>query len=198
MGKSFIEELWDYFVEFYLEANTAYPNLGMDGESIVSLPVIIAGLCIGTLVAVFAAMHESRVIGGYVRKMLEGKHIGKENAVTLEMLGTGERSSFGKALVRSVSLRRYVVCVEEEDFYEKKINGEIDTKEEYKHTVGEHFYIPEDKRIGAEFKYVKRSVKWWVIPIIVVGILVAFFALMLVIPYILELIDSFIGSFKSV
>ena len=70
MEKSFLEELWDYFVEFYLEAENIYPNLGMDGTSLVSLPVILAGLCIGTLIAVFAVMRDSRVIGAYVRDML--------------------------------------------------------------------------------------------------------------------------------
>ena len=197
MEKSFLEELWDYFVEFYLEAENIYPNLGMDGTSMVSLPVILAGLCIGTLIAVFAVMRDSRVIGSYVRDMLAKGSVGKENAVTLYELHTDERSGFGRALRRSVTLRRFVRCVEEEEFYEQR-DGDEPALEEYKHTEGEHYYIPEEKRIAAEFKYIKRGVRIWVLPIIFVGLIVAFFALMLVLPYILSLLDAFVGSFNSI
>lgn len=196
-GKSLLEELWDYFVEYYLEADTVYLNLGIEGNSIVSLPLILAGLCIGTMIAVFAVMRDSRVIGSYVRKMLENGKIDKENAVTLFELGTSERSDFAKALRRSVTLRRYVRCVEEEQFNEKKLNGEIEDKAEYKFVGGEHFYIPEDKRIGAEFKYIKRGVRAWVLPIIALALVIVFFALMLVLPYVLSLLDAFVGTWKG-
>ena len=200
-GKSVIEELWDYFVTNYIEASTAYPNLGMEGNSMVNVPMIVIGVCLGALIGVIFAMYDNKVIGEYVRKMLEGGHVGKENAVTLEYLGTGERSSFGRALIRSVSLRRYVHCVEEELFAEENQGKEAPAGKkkvnEYKHAVGEHFYIPEDKKIGAEFKYIKRGLKWWAIPIVIVGLVVAFFALVFVLPYILSLLDAFVGTFKS-
>ncbi len=195
--KSILEELWDYFVEYYLEADAVYYNLGMEGNSMVSLPIILAGLCIGTMIAVIAVMRDSKVIGGYVRKMLDGGKIGKENAVTLFELGTNERSDFAKALRRSVTLRRYVRCIEEEEFEDKKRSGEIEEKAEYKHVEGEHFYIPEDKKIGAEFKYIKRGVRWWVLPIIVVVLVVVFFGLMLLLPYILSLLDAMVGSWNT-
>lgn len=197
--KSVLEELWDYFVEYYLEADAIYLNLGMEGNSMISLPIILAGLCIGTMIAVFAVMRDSRVIGGYVRRMLEGGNVGRDKAVTLEELGTGERSEFARALRRSVTLRRYVRCVEEEEFIEKKLSGEIesDSRSEYKFVGAEHFYIPEEKRIGAEFKYIKRGVKWWVVPIISVALIVVFFGLMLVLPYILSLLDSIVGAWKG-
>ena len=201
-SKSLLEELWDYFVENYLEADTVYYNLGMEGNSMVSIPIIVAGICIGTVIAVIAVMRDNRVIGSYVRKMLDGGHVGRENAVTLEELGSDMRSSFGKALRRSATLRRYVRCVEEECFYDAlqgddgEEPGEKDKKNsEYKYVGEEHFYIVEDKRIGAEFKYDERSVKWWVLPVIFVAVVVVFFALLLVIPYLLSLTDSFVGSF---
>ena len=197
-GKSFIEELWDYFVEYYLEAENIYPNLGIDGTSMVTLPVILAGLLIGTLIAVFAVMRDSRVIGAYVRDMLKKGSVGKENAVTLYELHTDERSGFARALRKSVTLRRFVRCVEEEEFYEKKNSGEDVGSDEYRHTGEEHYYIPEDKRIAAEFKYIKRGVSVLAIPVIVLGLVVAFFGLMLVLPYILSLLDAFVGTFNSI
>ncbi|MBR2387922.1 MAG: hypothetical protein IKB02_04060 [Clostridia bacterium] len=195
--KSLLEELWDYFVEYYLEADAVYFNLGMEGNSMVSLPIILAGFCIGAMIAVFAVMHDSRVIGSYVRRMLEGGKVGRENSVTLFELGTNERSEFARALRRSVTLRRYVRCVEEEDFEATRAAGEVDEKTEYKHVEGEHYYIPEEKRIGAEFKYIKRGVKWWVVPIIVLALVVVFFGLMLLLPYILSVLDSIVGSWKG-
>ena len=197
--KSLLEELWDYFVEYYLEADNVYFNLGIEGNSMVSLPIILLGFCVGTMIAVFAVMHDSRVIGGYVRRMLENGNIGRDKAVTLSELGTGIRGEFAKALRRSVTLRRYVKCVEEEDFFEKKKSEEIaaDAKSEYKFSGNEHFYIPEDKRSGAEFKYIKRGVRWWVVPIIALVLIAVFFGLMLLLPYVLSLLDALVGSWKG-
>ena len=44
--KSLIEELWDYFVENYLENRVVYSNLGMEGSTMASVPLILAGITV--------------------------------------------------------------------------------------------------------------------------------------------------------
>ena len=50
-GKPLIEELWDYFVENYLESERVYYNLGLSTEI---LPMILLGLFAGAIIATFA------------------------------------------------------------------------------------------------------------------------------------------------
>ena len=211
-GKSVVEELWDYFVETYLTGSATYPNLGLVGNSIITLPAILGGIVIGMIIAVIIAMGESRVIGGFMREMLERGAVGRENSVTLYEMRTNERSPIGRALRRSVSLRRLVHCIEEEDYYKdlEKTREEYEKRREadsslpaFKYTnytfgEGEHFYILEDKRISAELKYNKKNIKLWALPLVIIGAVVVFFALIIVLPYALELLDQLIGSLKSV
>ena len=211
-GKSTVEEVWDYFVENYLSGSAEYPNLGLTENSIISLPVILAGLILGALLAVIITGYDNRVMGGFVREMLYRGAIGREKALTLSDLDLAERSPVGRALRKSVGLRRVVHSVEEEDFYaqlkreceeyEKK-REEDPTLPEFKNTDytfggGEHFYIPEDKKITAEIKYAKRGLKPWALIIIIAVSVLLFFALVFILPYILKLADQLVGSFKSV
>ena len=208
-GKSLVEELWDYFAEAYLSGNVSYPNLGLVGNSIVTLPAILVGIAVGAILAVALAMYDNRVIGSFMRLMLEKSAVGRENSLSLYDLGAGERSAFARALRKSASLRRMVRCAEEEDFYAElkaarqsyeKRREEDPSLPEFKETEyvfggEERFYIPEDKRIAAELKYVKRKLKPWAIPLIIVSSLILFFALMFTLPYILTLLDQLFGSF---
>ena len=211
-GKSLVEELWDYFAENYLSGGVDYPNLGLVGNSILSLPTILIGIAIGAILAVAFAMYDNRVIGGFMRLMLEKGAVGRENSLTLYDLGAGEQSAFARGLRKSASLRRMVLCAEEEDFYteqntareeyEKKREEDSSLPEfnekQYVFNGNERFYIPEDKRIAAEVKYIKKTLKPWAIPLIIVVSVIIFFALIFLLPYVLELLDGLIGSFKTV
>lgn len=208
-GKSLVEELWDYFAETYLSGTVDYPNLGLVGNSILSLPTILGGIAVGAILAVVLGMYDNRVIGSFMRLMLEKGAVGRENSLTLYDLGAGERSAFARALKKSASLRRMVHCAEEEDFYaelkaarqsHEKRREEDPSLPEFKETEyvfggEEKFYIPEDKRIAAELKYIKRKLKPWAIPLIIVSSLILFFALVFTLPYILTLLDQLFGSF---
>lgn len=211
-GKSLVEELWDYFAENYLSGGVDYPNLGLVGNSILSLPTILIGIAIGAILAAALAIYDNHVIGRFMRLMLEKDAIGREKSLTLYDLGAGERSPFAKALRKSVSLRRMVRCAEEEDFYtelkaareehEKKREEdptlEAFKEKDYVFSGEEHFYIPEDKKIAAWTKYITPTLNPLSIIAIIVGAIVIFFALAFLLPYVLELLDGLIGSFKTV
>ena len=208
-AKPFIEELWDYFVENYFENEVYYENLGFSTSS---LPFILLGIFGGVIAAALLVMYDNRAVGAYVRKMVHEGAVGKDNAVTLYHLGTNMRSSFARATRRSVGLRRVVKCIEEEEYnsemqksraeYEKKREEDSSLSPfsavEYKFNGEEHYYIPEDKRISAEIKFANRGMKLWGYLLVIIGSAVGFFALMLLLPYILKLLDQMIGSFKSI
>lgn len=210
--KSLFEELWDYFVQNYLDTGAAYSNLGFGGNSLITMPVILFGLFIGFIASTVALIYDKRVLGAFVKKMLSEGAVGKEKATTLYHLGYTERSTVGRSLRKGVNLRRVVHCVEEEDYYAKlkKNREEYEKKREedrslppfkevsYTHVEGEHFYIPEDKKHTAEAKFAGKAVSWLTVPIVIAVSLVGFFVLMVVLPYMLTLLDQLIGSFKSV
>ena len=210
--KPLLEELWDYFVENYLESNSVYPNLGMDGTgSIISLTNIIFGIFFGVIIASIMIIYDKRVTGAFVRQMIYVGALDKENARTLSDLGYGERSNIAKSLRHSAHLRKVIKCVEEEDYYSELIT----TREEYEakrandtslpefksvnyvFNGSEHYYIPEDKKYTAEAKFSKSGASWWAIPLTIILAFIGSFALMLILPYILTLLDQMIGSFKS-
>ena len=211
-GKSLVEELWDYFAENYLSGSTSYPNLGLESNSIVTLPAILGGIMVGAILAVAFAMYDNWVIGSFMRSMLASGAVGREKSLTLSDLGAGVRSAFARGLRKSASLRRMVRCAEEEDFYaelkaareEHEKKREEDStlpkfeEKEYVFSGNEHFYILEDKKIAAELKYIKRKLKLWAIPLIIVAAIIIFVALVFMLPYILELLDQLLGSFKSI
>jgi hypothetical protein len=211
--KSLLEELWDYFVQTYLESGEVYTNLGMEGSgSMMSLTSIVFGIFFGIVLASVLTVYDKRVIGSFVRKMLYCNAVGKENAKTLFELEEGERSAPARALRHSSNLRRVVKCVEEEEYYAELIK----TREEYEKrrqedrslpefksvdyvfNGTEHYYIPEDKKYSAETRFSKSGTAWWSLP---VALLVAFacaFAIMIALPYILKLLDQLIGAIKAV
>ena len=146
-GKSTVEEMWDYFVENYLSGSAEYPNLGLTENSIISVPVILAGLLIGTLLAVTITVYDNRVMGGFVREMLYRGALGREKALTLSDIDLAERSPVGRALRKSIGLRRIVHCIEEEDYYAELKRQ----REEYEKKREEDPTIPEFKHTDYTF-----------------------------------------------
>ena len=208
-AKPLMEELWDYFVENYFENGVYYENLGISTSS---LPFILLGIFGGVVAAALLVMYDNRAVGEYIRKMIYEGAIGKDKAVTLYHLGTNLRSAFARALRKTAGVRRVVKCVEEEEFlaeievrraeYEKKREDDPSLPSfeavEYKFNGEEHYYIPEEKRISAEIKFANRGMKLWGYLLVIIGSAVGFFALMMLLPYILKLLDQMIGSFKSI
>ncbi len=210
-GKSLFEELWDYFAEHYLDTNTVYPNLGFDNSSMITLPSILFGVFVGAIISVIAMAHDKKTLGKFVRDMLSSGAIGCENAKDLSFFGVSWRSNVGRSLRHGINLRHVVRCVEEDDFYEeiKKAREEYKKKREedsslppfkeseYKFTGSEHFYIPEDKRITAETRFVSERSTAWKVIIGIIGAIIGFFVLLAILPYMFTLLDQAIGSFKT-
>ena len=212
-NKSLLEELWDFFVQNYFEADEIYPNLGLGGgDSGLPLISLVLGLFFGIIAASVLVVYDKRVTGGLVRQILYSGAIGKENAKTLEELDIGRASQGAKSLRRSAYLKKIVRCVEEDAFYaelaesaaeyEKK-RAEDSSMPKFKYadyvfTGEEHYYVPEEKKYTAETKYSNAATKWYSIPVAVVIAFVLSFILMLALPYLLTLIDQMIGAMKAV
>ena len=100
-------------------------------------------------------------------------------------------------------------CVEEEE-HNEKIRA---AREEYEKdgtkkpkfvevpykidTEKDHFYIPEEMKYKADVKFNKRGTTWGMFWIVAVLTIVLGIVLLITLPKILELLNSFVGSFAA-
>lgn len=206
------KELWQYFYETYINPSEYYENLGADSSTMLSVRLIIFGLFIGLSLASFAAVFNKRVLGNVVRKLLAAEALSPDRAMTLEELGYENNPLIWLALKKSTSLRRVVKCREEvaydQDMEKKRL--EYDTRRKsgeklprFKETsykidiLSDAFYIPEDMKYMADVKFEKKGTTWLGASLTVVVMAVILVALMVAMPHIFELLDSFAAGFDS-
>lgn len=206
------EDLCEYLREVFTGADGYYGNLGLEPGNVMSVSLIALGIYIGILIACIAMAYNKQVLGAIARKILAEGRTSADKAITLEELGYHKNPFMRGAVQKSVSLRRVVKCVEEEEFYKNQNQD----REEYENKRKEEpklpkfkdieyrvdpshdrFYIPEEMVGMAEQKFYSKGSTWRSTIIAIILLTVAFFVIMLYMPKILEVLDSFVGSFKS-
>lgn len=206
------KELWQYFYNTYINPTEYYENLGADSGTMLSVRLIILGLFIGLSLAAFAAVFNKRVLGDVVRKLIAAEALSPDKALTLGELGYDTNPLIRLAVKKSTSLRRVVKCREEVAFdgeterkrrehEERRKGGEKLPKFKetaYKiDTLSDAFYIPEDMKYMADVKFEKKGTTWLGACLTVVVMAVVFVAVMVALPHIFELLDSFAAGFSS-
>lgn len=214
----FFEDLWEFIYGTYLSVDGNYQNLGLDTGVVTSVRVIALGIFLGTLFACVYMVYNKQVLGGAVRKMLSEEQdcSSSEKAKSLEELGLAKNPFIRSAVQRSVSLRRVVRCVEEEEFYRAQAErkAEYDKRREQQKEVGaklpkfheieyrvdprnDRFYIPEELRSTAEGKFKSKGFSWGSAIIGILVLCIGFFIVLLVLPKVLTHVDDFLGGFNN-
>ncbi|MBQ1962968.1 MAG: hypothetical protein II369_02485 [Clostridia bacterium] len=208
------EELWQFWQDKYFTLDLSkYENLGLGGGGhMFSLPQMIAMMLIGVIIASFATIFNKRVLGDFVRVMLQYEATSVEKAKTLEEFGYLRNSTIRQALRRNASLRRVVHCVEEEEFarevaaqrasYEERraADGSLPPFIEptYKMDVNTaHYYIAEKDKYMADVKFEKRGTNWFTFAIVVICCVALFAFALFILPDVFQYMDNFIGMFRS-
>lgn len=207
-----IVELWHYFYDTYFNPSEYYENLDLTSSDVFSIRIIILGLCIGIVLALFGAVFNKRVLGDVVRRLLKKEALSPESALTLEELGYENKPLIRLAVKKSTSLRRVVKCREELEYdadqekkrkeYEQKRaeNNKLGRFKEipYKmNTYADAFFIPEDMKYMADIKFEKKGTTWLGAVVFSIMTVVAFVVIIVALPSILSLINDFAGSFAS-
>ena len=208
------EELWQFWEDKYFHFDlTDYQNLGLGGGgSLFSLPQMISMMLIGIIIASFATIFNKRVLGDFVRVMLQYEATSVEKAKTLEEFGYLRNSTIRQALRRNASLRRVVHCVEEENFA-REVEAQRASYEERRAADGNlppfveptfkmdvttaHYYIAEKDKYMADIKFEKRGTNWFTFGIVVVCCVSLLIATLYLLPDIFQYMDNFVGMFKS-
>ena len=209
MKTNFFEDVWSYLYDAYFNMGGGYTNLGSETNPLVTVGSVVFGIYIGTLIACIVMFYNRQVVGSAVRRMLESKIHKREDAVTLSELGYKKNFLIRSMFRDSHSLRRVVKCVEEEDFYaeQSEAKAEYDKKREsgeklpkFREEIyiadvdNDHFYIPDELEITAVTKFRKKGSTWISMIISVVILTVAFFAILLFLPWFLGEVDIAFGT----
>ena len=208
METNFFKDVWNYLYDAYFNIGNGYENLGTQGSPIVTVGVVVFGIYIGAVIACAVMFYNRQVVGSAVRRMLSEEIHSRENAKTLFELGY-KKNFFIRGLFRdSISLRKVVKCVEEEDFYaeqeatraeyeqEREKNKKLPRFRERTYRVDvatDKFYIPEEQKFTAEVKFQKKGSTWVSMLVGIIILTVAFFAILLVLPWFLRGVDDAFG-----
>ena len=207
-----IQELWIYFYQTYLDPSEYYPNLSLGSGTMISVRLVIIGLFLGLAAACFFSVFNKQVIGLPVRALIAKQAHSSETAVTLEALGLENNAFCRFAVSRSLSARRVIKCVEEEEY----LSSLCDQRERRAAEIAEgkklppvkeipykinpyadRFYIPEELKYAAGAKFEQKGSGWLGAVICAAVLLVILVIILLALPYILSLLDSVVGMFSS-
>lgn len=158
-----------------------------------SLQIIIWSFFIGILIGAVSLFYQKRVIGAFVRDLLANGAANPDNARSLEELGYG-KNRFVRHALRSGSVLRKLIW-EAQDNYTTDQNGVTYSARTKRMDINTaRFYIDESNRIRADLRYSAKGSDVLTLLIGVVVFAVAAYALLLFIPYIVDLFKSTISG----
>ncbi len=203
--------IWTSFRDAFLTEGT-YENLSSD-SMLSLLPWIVIGMFVGIAIAFVITVFTKRVLGEMVRKLLVDEVLSAETAKSLEELGFTKSFFLHRAVRGNVSLRRVVRCREEEEFllaseeeiaaYEEARKNDPSLKKRKKmkefrvDPKTHHFYIPEECRNMASVKFDQKGTSIGALIFWLVLLLIFLIVLLIALPWIMKMIDSFVGTMKT-
>ncbi len=190
-----------------------YDNLGFGDFAFVNLRNIIFGLVLGIIFASYLVIFNKRVYGDFIRSLIGENCSSPATAKTLSELGYMKNSAVRSALKSGHTYRGLIRCPEAEEYYasREQARGEYEARvaasgerapafssPEFKYDfTTARFYVPEDKHFTATERFDKKGTGVLSAAIITVVSLVLFFAIIKLLPDILQFLDNFVGSINS-
>ncbi|MGM9680225.1 MAG: hypothetical protein ACI3XR_01825 [Eubacteriales bacterium] len=157
-----------------------------------TLQIVIWSVFIGIVIGACSLYYNKRVIGAFVRDLLQSGASDPGSARTLEALGYG-KNFFVKHALRDGSVLRKLVW-EADDNVTTDASGYTFSARTKKMDINTaRFYVDESNRVKADLRY---STKGTDIITLLVGVIifaVVAYALLLFIPYITDLFSSVVG-----
>ena len=194
---STVEGVLDTLYHAYFGALPEYENLDFGVGGIGMIRLIIVGILLGLAVGGFVAVYNKQVLGKFVRTLITYECLSPETGKTLPELNYADKLMIRHAVRQSVSLRRVVRCREEEEYWEK--NKKRKNAKDFRVKPDDHhFYIPEEIRYMADVKFEGKGNTWRSAVAFAAGMVILAIVLLGLLPYLLLLLNDFIGMFKGV
>lgn len=186
---STLGELISYFHQTYFSIQFGvYDNFSVTGQTANIINKIIPALVFGIIIAAIATVYCRRVVGAFVRTLIEKNALSPEAGVTLFDAGAFRSTVLRRELCHSAFLRKVVFCREEQAYLLEK-GKDATYKIDF---TKDHFYIPENLKYRAEIRFNPNGSGWLsvVLTVVLVPIVVGLICRFL--PNILQLVDSLI------
>ena len=158
--ESLLREILDYINTAWFTIDLhAYHYIPVNERTAGNLRTLILGLAFGIILAAASAAYTRQSAGKLCRRLVKTGALAKESAVTLLDVDLFRSSALRRELRRGAVLRKYVKCVEEEEYVSAGREGE--TRPPFKMDFSRmHFYLPEELRYTAEVRYETRGSGW--------------------------------------
>lgn len=154
-----------------------------------TLQIVIWSVFIGIVVGACSLYYNKRVIGSFVRDLLQSGATGPDSARTLEELGYG-KSFFIKHALRDGSVLRKMVWEADDNFTTDPSGYTFSARSRKMDINTARFYVDESNRIKVDLRYSAKGTDIITLLIGVIIFAVVAYALLMFIPYITDLFVS--------
>ena len=187
-----MKELFEYIKTKYFTIDYGqYSNLGLDplNQSGVSIEALIIFAMIGMVIACFMGSFNKGTLGGFIRTLLRNNCLLVDSAKTLGELGYLKNTAV-RASLKNGYLKKFVHCVEDEQGILRSSENKTGTVE----FNDAHFYIPEEEKYKVEVRFEGKKTNPLTYVLMVVAAIAITVFLIAILPDILSVLDSFVGS----
>jgi hypothetical protein len=219
---STIGELITYLHQTYFSMQFgAYNNFAISERAAHIINQIIPALIWGIIIAAVVTVYSRRSIGTFVKTLLKKEALSPNSAITLFDSGSFRSTIVRRQLCRNAFLKKVVFCREEQEFLEeqKKSKEQNQTEEQVATDAQaentppkkrkdqwidatyqidftkDHFYIPEDLKYRAEFRFSTKGFGWMAVVMTVILIPIIVGVLCRFMPNLLQFADAIITFF---
>lgn len=209
---SVLHELFTYFRETYFTIESRnYEHLPLGPNAASTAETVIFSLAVAVILVSFLNYYTRVYLGRIVRKLVKEEAHSPESAKTLMELGFFRSSLVRRELSKGTALRRFVHCVEEEQFLAEQEKN-VDAKEGEKVEKTQHvsaksakekgyrmdfltarFYIPQDLRHRASVRYERKGSGLPALLLVILGVLVFSALACRFFPDLLQLLNNLVG-----
>ncbi len=154
-----------------------------------TLQIVIWSFFIGIMIGALSLFYQKQVIGSFVRALLADGAADPGNAKTLEELGYA-KNRFVRYALRNGSVLRKMVWEAEDNYTTDESGFRYSARTKKMDINTARFYIDDSNRVRADLRYNAQGSDILVLLISVVIFAVAAYALLIFIPYIVDLFKN--------
>lgn len=190
-----------------------YENLPLGQNDAAQIRMIVVALFIGIFIACCLSIFNRRVLGEFVRSLIEENCSDTASAKTLYELGYMKNTAVRAAIKGGNTYRGVLRCVEQDEYNTavEQRRGEYNARAaasgekmppfkpvEYKIDFEKaHFYIPEEVQYPATVRFEKRGTNWPALVLMTVIGIVLLWVLLKVLPSLIGIVDGLAGSLDN-
>lgn len=179
---SLIKELLTYLdTQVFHLAPTAYDHFSLSEKASQNIRTVILGLVIGAILSSIATYYTRSVQGKFVRELLKRECLSPESAITLSECGFFCNPSIRRELKNGGALSKVTKLAQSPENVDEPIDF-----------LTARYYIPEETKYRAEFRFEKKGAGLFHVILITVVAIAAGIGLFRVLPSLMGLADGLI------